>query len=371
MKKIAIIGASYLQLPLVEKANEMGVYTICFAWEEGAVCKELCDDFYSISILEKKKILEICRTLKIDGIISIASDVAVPTVNFIANALNLIGNSIDSSLRSTNKFLMRNAFEFVNLLNPKFVELDKNYNTKELSGLIYPLIVKPVDRSGSKGITVVKIPENLDKSIQYALDESFTDKVIIEEFIRGEEISVETISWKGEHYILTFTDKITSGFPHFVELEHHQPSKYLNSKLRKQIEDQITLGLNSLGIKYGASHSELLITESGEIYLIEIGARMGGDFIGSDLVFLSTGYDYLKGVINISLGYFETPIIKGSQCSGIYFYSGKTLKVRDYFSKKGNGIVKSEFRDDCINVVKQSSDRSGYFIYQSAEKLII
>ena len=79
-KKLAIIGASYLQEPLVRKAKEMGLYTICFAWAEGAVCSEVCDKFYDISIVEKEQILEICQKEKINGIATIASDVAAPTV---------------------------------------------------------------------------------------------------------------------------------------------------------------------------------------------------------------------------------------------------------------------------------------------------
>ena len=80
MKRLAIIGASYLQRPLVLRAKEMGIYTICFAWEQGAVCKDLCDLFYPISITEKDEILALCRKEQIDGICTIASDVAAPTV---------------------------------------------------------------------------------------------------------------------------------------------------------------------------------------------------------------------------------------------------------------------------------------------------
>ncbi len=83
-KTLAIIGASYIQLPLVLKAKELGVQTICFAWEEGAVCKDVSDEFYPISIIEKEQILEVCRKEGIDGITTIATDVAVPTISYVA-----------------------------------------------------------------------------------------------------------------------------------------------------------------------------------------------------------------------------------------------------------------------------------------------
>ena len=110
MKKIAVIGASYLQEPLVRKAKEMGIYTLCFAWRDGAVCADIADEFYDISIVEKEQILEICRKAEIDGVCTIASDVAAPTVAYVAEQMGLIGNSYESAVRANNKYLMRNAF---------------------------------------------------------------------------------------------------------------------------------------------------------------------------------------------------------------------------------------------------------------------
>ena len=370
-KKLAIIGASYLQKPLVLKAKEMHIYTICFAWEDGAVCKDICDEFYPISITEKEEILKVCTELKIDGILSIASDVAVPTVNYIANKLNLIGNSLKSSNLSTNKYLMRQAFKKCNIPVPKFIKINKGFDLNEVSKLRYPIIVKPVDRSGSKGITVLKDIDGIKKAIDYALMESFVGQAIIEEFILGEEISVEGISYNGRHHIITYTDKITTGFPHFVELEHHQPSKYLNTELQEKIDQIVLKGLDSLYIKNGASHSECIITSDNDIYLTEIGARMGGDFIGSDLVELSTGYDFLKGVIKISLGQIEE-IKKGPNLySGVYFYTNQSQEVKDIFEEKHFSIIKGEIRKLNKKRVKQSSERSGFFIYQSMERLIV
>ena len=371
MKKLAIIGASYLQKPLVIRAKELGLYTICFAWEEGAVSKDICDEFYAISITEKEEIFKVCEKLKIDGITSIASDVAVPTINYIATKLKLIGNSIECSKLSTDKYLMRSEFKKFNLPIPSFVELDINYNTNDLTDFKYPIIVKPVDRSGSKGITVLKTSEGLDKAIKHALKESFSKRVIVEEFINGEEISVEGISFNGKHSVITFTDKVTSNYPHFVELEHHQPSKFLNSEISEKIRLIVLKGLESLQIKNGASHSELIITKDGQIYLTEVGSRMGGDFIGSDLVKLSTGYDYLKAVIDIALGEFIFTDIILNSYSGVYFYSTASEHVKNEFLKYKENIIRYDFDKEVNNQLKQSSDRSGYFIYKSKSKIIL
>ena len=120
MQKLAIIGASYLQLPLVEKAKKMGLYTVCFAWPEGAVCKEETDEFYPISVVEKERILNICSEKHIDGICTIASDVSAPTVAFVAEKMGLVGNSYEAAIKANNKFLMRNAFVEAGVPCPSF-----------------------------------------------------------------------------------------------------------------------------------------------------------------------------------------------------------------------------------------------------------
>ena len=369
--KLAILGASYLQLPLVQKAIELGIETICFAWENGAVCKELCDKFYPISITDKKEILDRCKAEEIEGITSIATDVAVPTMSFIAEEMGLIGNSVHSAALCTNKYLMRVAFFRNKLPVPRFLKISNPEEINQIEEFKYPLIVKPVDRSGSLGITMINDHDQLLQAIDYALKESFNNQAIIEEFIQGEEISVETISWEGKHYVLAHTDKVTSGPPHFVELEHHQPSGLVNETNKKYIEKLVFNALDSLDIKYGASHAELIITDIGEMFITEIGARMGGDFIGSDLVVLSTGYDYLKGIIDISLGNLKQPKITKNHSSGVYFYSSGTKNIKHFILSENENIVKSNLGELPQTELKQSSDRAGYFIYNSNKKLVV
>lgn len=370
-KKLAIIGASYLQLPLVEKAKEMGIETICFAWEEGAVCKEVCDHFYPISTVEKEKILEVCQNEGISGICSIASDVAAPTVAYVANKMGLVGNPYESAVKANNKYQMRNAFMEAGVPCPQYkmvMSVDEAHS-KEWK---YPLIVKPSDRSGSLGVTKVLAPEDLTPAVTKALSVSFKKEAMVEEFIEGREISVEFISYKGHHYPLQITDKVTTEAPHFVELQHHQPST-LSSDMFEKIYGITKNALNALGITNGASHSEYKITDEGRIAIMEIGARMGGDFIGSDLVRLSTGYDFLKGVIDVALGTFEEPQQTVHKYSGVYFLCKETESLKSYIEnyKKYPEIVKAEITDPVLRNIECSADRSGYFIYQSNNKFQI
>ena len=167
--------------------------------------------------------------------------------------------------------------------------------------ITYPIIVKPVDRSGSRGITKLTTPEGLEEAIESAKIQGFDKHALVEEFATGQEYSVEFISWQGEHHFLAMTKKYTTGAPHFIETAHLEPAPISNEKL-EEVKNVVIHALNSLEIQNGASHSELKISKDGRIAIIEIGGRMGGDCIGSNLVELSTGIDFVKAVIQVALG---------------------------------------------------------------------
>ena len=370
MKKIAIIGASYLQKPLVLKAKQMGIETHCFAWEEGAVCKEFSDYFYPISILEKEKILEICQRVKINGIVTIASDLPSNTISYISEKMSLVGNSAETAFLTTNKFAMRNKLEGKKILIPNY--WSGNDLSKIKNNLKYPLIVKPTDMSGSRGVAKVANYKELKLAFNNAKNISLEKRVIVEEFIDGKEISVEALSYNKTHKVLSLTDKKTTGGPFFVELEHHQPS-CLNKKLQKEICKLTEKCLDIFNVSNGASHTEFKILK-GRIYLIELGARMGGDFIGSHLVRLSSGLDYLKAVIEISIGTFNFNSLDFNlpqKYSGIYFLSKENKNIMKYFTKINTFDYIKKIQKNQLTEIKESNDRSGYLIYLSDKKVIL
>ena len=154
-----------------------------------------------------------------------------------------------------------------------------------------------------------------------------------------------------------------------MELEHHQPSS-LSPDMYQKIYAITHRALDALGVTNGASHSEYKITDDGRIAIMEIGARMGGDFIGSDLVQLSTGYDFVRGVIEVALGEFNEPVLSEKSHSGVYFLSAETALVAAYIkdSKRYPEIVRAEQTDSELHHVTCSAERSGYFIYQATKK---
>ena len=370
-KKLAIIGASYLQAPLVFRAKAMGVETHCFAWLKDAFCKDHADYFYPISILDKEEIFKKCFDLKIDGITSIATDMAVPTMSYVGQKMKLISNSNYSAERSTNKLLMRKTFQEHNVPSPLFVELEDGLVSVEKVGekLKFPMIVKPVDRSGSNGVRKVNEDSELNEAVSQAIEVSFSNQCIVEEYIEGDEYSVETISWKGNHQLLAITEKVTTGVPNFVEIAHHQPA-ILPSSLFENIKNLTFQALTALDIQFGAAHTEIKVNYNEEVYFIEVGARMGGDFIGSDLVSISTEYDYVKGVIDIALNQFDQDVhlVNKNYC-GVYFLSQETGHLKPFFEKKNSFDYRKEILNDDLKKLTSSNDRSGYLIYKLDKKL--
>ncbi len=369
MKKLAVLGASYLQLPLVNKAKEMGIYVICIAWnDDKAVCKNFADAFYDISVINKEELLEVCLKEQIDGITTIATDICIPTIAYVAQKMNLIGNSQKCAELTTDKSAMRNCLQKFNIPIPKsFTVLQNEELDEENNNLRFPLIIKPADRSGSLG--VIKVFNNTEAitAINEAIQYSFSKKCVVEEFVEGAEVSVETISYQGMHEVITITDKTITKEPYFVELEHHQPSQ-LTDDIQQKIRKIAIDVLYATEVKNGASHIEMKINSKG-IFVIEIGSRMGGDFIGSDLVFLSTGFDYLKAVIEIALGsYMQHKINLKKQYSGVYFISQDTKHLLEYFDKNEPFIKKKEILSNTLQPAQSSNDRSGYIIYQSDKK---
>lgn len=367
MLKLAIIGASYLQEPLIQKAKSRGIETHVFAWAAGDVGERSADFFYPISIVEKEQILDKCKEIGIDGICSIASDLAVSTVNYVAERMGLIGNSRESTRVSTNKHLMRLCFEENGDPSPKSIQV-QSIDEIDITSISFPVIVKPVDRSGSRGITKVEQKEDLETAIENAKQQGFEKYALVEEFVEGEEYSVEYISWEGHHHFLSVTKKYTTGSPDFIEIAHLEPS-LLSEEVVHQVKKVIEHALDSLQIKYGASHSEFKITKGGSIKIIEIGARMGGDCIGSSLVQLSTGFDFVSAVIDVALGIKPEVIIEKKAYATSQFIFSEKDRERLELIKRDNPelIVCEDVKAITEEKVTDSSSRFGYYILKSKE----
>lgn len=362
--KILIIGANEFQNQLIIRAKERNIETHVFAWECGDIGENNADYFYPISITEKEKILEKAIEINPDGVLSIGSDLANITVNYIANNLQLVGNSEKCLLMSTNKFEMRKTMKENSIPSPEYMHVNKQINLEAIE-VKYPCIVKPVDRSGSRGIAKVYNFYELKSALEQAIDISFSKEALIEEYVEGREYSVECISENGNHTILAITEKFTTGEPNFIEIGHMQPAR-MTVKYENKVKKVVLKLLESINLKNGASHTELKIDEDGNIKVIEIGSRMGGDCIGSDLVPISTGYNFIDMCIDISINKkIKIEMNSEPKVSLVRFIFNnedleKLEKIKMDNSDKIHRISKIENIDN--RKITDSSYRFGYFI---------
>lgn len=234
--------------------------------------------------------------------------------------------------------------------------------------LNYPIIVKPIDRSGSRGITKLHDVKGLAEAIDEAKAQGFEKEALVEEFATGQEYSIECVSWKGDHHFLAMTHKFTTGAPHFIETGHMEPAPISQEQL-KQVKKVVFHALDSLEITYGASHTELKIAKDGTIALIEIGGRMGGDFIGSNLVQLSTGIDFVKAVIDISLGEEPNLALGDHAAAGVRFvFDQKDVDILEKLKKEHpEYIVDMDIKPVGDHEVVDSSTRYGYCLMKAKD----
>lgn len=374
MKKIVIIGANDFQNPLILKAKEMGYETHVFAWQDGSIGEKTADFFYPISIVEKDEILEQCKKIQPDAVATIASDLANITVQYLAENLGLPHNSKKCIDISTNKYLMRCAFKENNVSTPYFKKIS-DVAELDFEKFTFPVIVKPTDRSGSRGITKVFSKEELPEAISLSCTQSFEKMAILEEYIEGPEYSCECISYNGDHTMLTVTKKFTTGAPHFIETGHMEPAP-ISEKMLEKVRNEIFRGLDALEIKFGASHSEFRITPEGDVRIIEIGSRMGGDCIGSDLVYLSTGYDFVKMVIDTASGKEpDITAVKEPAFSAIRFiFEQKDVEILEKIKKDAPEALYfvSDIEPIGNHEIVDSGTRYGFYILStdSFEKLM-
>lgn len=329
-KTLMVLGASILQLPAIEKASEMGLKVVVLDMNPNAIGFSvpgvICE---VVSTLDIPAAIEIAKKYEIDGVMTLATDMPMRTVSAVASECNLNGITMDTAEKATDKSLMRKALNEAGVPIPVSYSVS-NYESflKVIKEVGFPLIVKPSDSSGSRGITRIdSSDDDYCEAYYHARDNSKNGIVLVEECMIGPEVSVETIAIDGIVNVIQITDKITTGSPHYVEIGHTQPTRLDCSDLIREV----AIAANkAIGIVNGPSHTEIIVTDEGP-KVVEIGARLGGDCITTHLVPLSTGVDMVEASILISLGI--KPEMK-------YVYS-KGAAIR-YFKQKAGTVIKIE-----------------------------
>ena len=370
MKKLLILGASILQLPAITKAKQKGYYTIVADMNPNAIGVQYADEFHCISTIDIEGVANLAEEIKPDGIMTLATDMPMRAIAAATTRLGLPGITIDTAIKSTDKGEMIKAFEEHNVEHPWYyiVESPEGFDSI-VDRVNYPCVIKPTDNAGNRGVSYAANRQELVEAYKYSYDNSRSGHVIIEEYMEGEEVSVEIIVYKGQVNILAITDKLTLGKPYFVEVGHAEQSQK-SKDVREAIADLATRAVKAVGIDNSPAHVEIMVTKDGP-KMVELGSRMGGGCITTHLVPLSTGIDMIECVMDMTLGIEPdlTPKFdRGSALRHIVGVEGIIESIEGINEAQNiPGVIEvtmlKEVGSEC-HYFKNGSDRVGYVIAQ-------
>lgn len=303
MKKVLIIGAGFLQDFVICKARKMGYETYAVDADPKAIGFVHADHHAVVNIVDEKACLEYAKKNGIDGVLTAATDYGVLTAAYIAREMGLPGLKYEVAQLIKNKFQVRKCLYDNHVDDTEQVyEINKDTNIEELAQkIVYPVMVKPCDGSGSRGASRVDDAEGLREACEYAIEGSITNRAEIETFIIGKEYGVETLVVDEKVHVLGVMQKWMTKPPYYAELGHSIPSD-LKSEVEEKIKNCVVKAIKTLGINFGSVNMDILITKDGKVYIIDIGARMGGNMIGPCIIPYGTGIDYMAAMIQNAVG---------------------------------------------------------------------
>lgn len=303
-KRILFLGAAPSQVPPIEYAKRQGHYVITCDYLIHNPGHQLAHESHNVSTTDKEEVLALAQKLKIDGIVAYASDPAAPTAAYVAEKLGLPGNPYNSVLTLARKDLFRAFLKEHNFNVPKS---ESFYELKDaaiwLEQIDVPAFIKPVDSSGSKGVTEITHKEQLAEAFEHALSFSREKKVVVEEKIikQGYQVAGDGFivdgelafhCWADEHF-----DKLCNGL---VPIGQTFPTSHAQPLLEQAYKETQRL-LNLLNMERGALNFDFLFSESGDFYFLELGPRNGGCLI-PEVIHYATGIDLIKATVDSALG---------------------------------------------------------------------
>ena len=371
-KAVLIFGVGPLQQSIINRAKKMGLYTVGIDPCEDATCRDDVDAFEVVGGQDYEGTCAVVEKYGIDAIVTAATDKPLVMMARIAQKYGFPFYSVETAQWSTDKFQMKQRFleGDVPCAKGRLVK-----SVDETADMIFPVIVKPRDNSGSRGVKLCRTKVELEQSMAEALEYSKLDSVLVEEFIEGPEYSIEGLHYDGKSEVIQFTEKKTTEFPYNVELGHIQPANISEENKQKIREIVAKIG-KALKFDNCPSHTELKINERG-IFVIETSPRLGGDYITSTLVPLSTGINMEDLLLHIALDEeVDTQTGRREKASGVCFLnlpSGKVIAIDPAIKEIGTWPNIYSFATtlkvgDEIQLITNSLNRYGHFTVKANTK---
>lgn len=321
MKKLMILGGSRYAVPVIESAHKLGCYVITCDYLPDNIAHKYSDEYCNISIIDKDAVLEAAMKLKIDGIVSFACDPGVVTAAYVAEKMGLPfqcsyeAASILQDKGLFRKFLIDNNF---NCPHAKRYE-DADAPMKDVDYFNWPVIVKPTDSAGSKGVTKVDTPQELASAISIALNGAHNGAFIIEDFLtfEGYHSSADPFTVNGDLMFVTYSDQLFD-----PEADNPYTPAYIiwPSSMESRHQDTLTSEtqrlMNLLNVKTGIYNIETCVATDGKPYIMEVSPRGGGCKI-AELQRLAFGVDLIENEVRKAIG-METVGVNQTACDGYW-----------------------------------------------------
>lgn len=302
MGKILIIGAGIEQVPAIIEARKLGHFVINTDMTLKAPGIRYADKVYEVSTTDIVGNLKVAKAEKIDGVMTICSETAVPTVAAIAEELNLPGFNVDTARKATNKAEMREALLNFNvkvspfIIADSFKTIQNNFENQESGSWV----IKPVDSSGQRGTFVVNNLNEIKKVFDISKSNSYSGKVMLDKLVVGPEIHVTMVIVNGDVHFLALSDRITLNKKYFGICIRHLGHSSINVQQREKIENLCKKSIKAINLENGVATCELILSND-EPVLMEIAIRVPGGYLREVAMFLS-GVDIIKSTIWSCLG---------------------------------------------------------------------
>lgn len=369
MKKLLMLGGGFLQTYVIREAKKCGYYVLVLDGDPNAMGYAYADEHAVINIVDEEACLAYAREKQVDGVLTAATDFSVLTMSHIAESMGLPGINYKSAKIIKNKAEVRKV-----LFEAKADDTGYSYEIgsieeaeKILSEITFPRMVKPVDGSGSRGASRVDRAKDFVKACEFAMSGSITHRAVAEPFVNGREYGVESFVNQGEIHVLGVMQKDMTQPPYYAELGHAIPSG-LPAAVEEKVKNCVRTAIKALGVNHGSVNMDLLIN-SDDVHIVDIGARMGGNLIGSHIIPKGTGIAYMRNMVRAAVGDEAdfTPVTTPSPVATklLALTPGKVISLPDFeaIAKEADVVIEHHLHvGDQINEYHTNLDGCGYVV---------
>ena len=370
MKTILMLGGGFLQNFVIIKAKQMGYRVLVLDAAPNAIGFQNADEYAVINIVDEEACLKYAQQHQVDGVLTAATDFSVLTMSRIAAVMHLPGTNYEVAKRIKNKATVRKY-----LFDARADDTGYSFEINSLeeipqilSQVKFPVMMKPCDGSGSRGASRVDRAEDFAKACKFAMEGSITHRAVAEPFVEGKEYGVESFVDNGQIHILGIMQKDMTLPPYYAELGHAIPSG-LSVEAEEKIKKCVHNALVALGVNHGSINMDLLLSENDDVHIVDVGARMGGNLIGSHIIPCGTGIDYMGNMIRAAVGdktswervYEPKPVATKL----LALTPGKVKKLPDFdlIAKQKDVAIEHHLHvGDIINEYHTNLDGCGYVV---------